>query len=316
MVFSQPTFLFAFLPLVLGVHLVAPRWARNAFLLLASLGFYAWGEGGLVLLLAGSALAAQFVGTRVARAGPGTPEARRWLGAGIALHLGLLAVFKYAGWLTGGRVAIDLPLGISFFTFQAISFLIDVYRRDAEPPRRATDFALYLALFPQLVAGPIVRYRDLARDVAERTLASSDFAEGVRRFVFGLSKKVLIADVLSHTADSVFALGPESLAPAVAWIGVAAYTLQIYFDFSGYSDMAIGIGLMLGFHLPENFRHPYASGSITEFWRRWHISLSTWFRDYLYIPLGGNRLGPARTYLNLWAVFLLCGLWHGAAWTF
>ncbi|QDV08766.1 Peptidoglycan O-acetyltransferase [Planctomycetes bacterium Poly30] len=318
MVFSQPTFLFAFLPLVLGLHLLAPRWARNGFLLLASLLFYAWGEGGLVGLLMGSAVLNYLVGRRIVRAGEESAggSRRRWTAFGIGANLGLLVLFKYAGWLTGGALAFDLPLGISFFTFQAISFLVDIERRDAEPPRSLGDFALYLALFPQLVAGPIVRYRDLAAQIRERAVTSEAFGEGVRRFVFGLAKKVLIADTLAGPADAVFALGPEALGPAIAWLGVAAYTLQIYFDFSGYSDMAIGIGLMLGFRLPENFLHPYASRSITEFWRRWHISLSSWFRDYLYIPLGGSRRGPARTYLNLWIVFLFCGLWHGAAWTF
>ncbi|MFT5731589.1 MAG: alginate O-acetyltransferase complex protein AlgI [Planctomycetota bacterium] len=315
MVFSQPTFLFVFLPLVLGLHLLAPRWARNGLLLLASLGFYAWGEGGLVGLLIGSAAVNHWIGRRIVRTEERAAR-RRWTAAGVAANLGLLVLFKYAGWLTGGALAFDLPLGISFFTFQALSFLIDIERRDADPPRGLSDFALYLALFPQLVAGPIVRYRDLAAQIRERTVTSEAFAEGVRRFVFGLAKKVLIADTLAGPADTIFALSADALSPAVAWLGVAAYTLQIYFDFSGYSDMAIGIGLMLGFRLPENFRHPYASSSITEFWRRWHISLSTWFRDYLYIPLGGNRHGAVRTYLNLWVVFILCGLWHGAAWTF
>ena len=326
MVFSQPTFLFVFLPLVLGLHLLCPKGIKNLFLLLASLGFYAWGEGELVALLLGSAAVNYFVCRRMVSgdpvgegsAGEGSAgeRRRRWMAIGVALNLALLVLFKYAGWLTGGALELELPMGISFFTFQAISFLVDVHRRDAEAPRSPSDFALYLALFPQLVAGPIVRYRDLASQIKERTLSSGAFAEGVRRFVFGLAKKVLIADTLSGSVDSVFALSAEALSPAVAWLGVAAYTLQIYFDFSGYSDMAIGIGLMLGFRLPENFLHPYASRSITEFWRRWHVSLSSWFRDYLYIPLGGSRGGPVRTYLNLGIVFLLCGLWHGAAWTF
>jgi alginate O-acetyltransferase complex protein AlgI len=310
MVFSQPTFLFAFLPLVLGLHLLCPGRFRNVLLLLASLVFYAWGEGELVALLVGSAAVNYFVCGRM------IAGARGWLAVGVALNLALLVLFKYAGWLTGGAVDLALPMGISFFTFQALSFLVDVHRRDAEAPRSLSDFALYLALFPQLVAGPIVRYRDLAQQIRERTVTSAAFAEGVRRFVFGLAKKVVIADTLAGAADSVFALSADALSPAVAWLGVATYTLQIYFDFSGYSDMAIGIGLMLGFRLPENFLHPYASRSITEFWRRWHVSLSSWFRDYLYIPLGGSRRGRARTYLNLSVVFLLCGLWHGAAWTF
>ncbi len=310
MVFSQPTFLFAFLPLVLGLHLLCPKGFRNVFLLLASLVFYAWGEGELVALLVGSAAVNYWVCGRMVQGGKG------WLGAGVALNLALLLLFKYAGWLSGGAIELALPMGISFFTFQALSFLVDVKRGDAEAPLSLSDFALYLALFPQLVAGPIVRYRDLAGQIRSRAISSAAFADGVRRFVFGLAKKVMIADTLEGTVSSVFALSADALFPTVAWLGVASYTLQIYFDFSGYSDMAIGIGLMLGFRLPENFLHPYASRSITEFWRRWHVSLSSWFRDYLYIPLGGSRRGRARTYLNLSIVFLLCGLWHGAAWTF
>jgi alginate O-acetyltransferase complex protein AlgI len=343
--FSDPVFLFAFLPLVVVVHALVPRWLGNAWLLVASLGFYAWGEGELVLVLAGSIGVNHLLGRALVRArgrasasksSTGTQDAARdrtLVAFAVALNLGLLVLYKYAGWLLGGlgdltgldalhaaaawaERRLTLPLGISFFTFQAISFLLDIRRGDAEAPRGPLDFGVYIALFPQLVAGPIVRYRDLADQLRTRVLSLPGFAEGVRRFVQGLAKKVLVADVLGAPADSIFALEPHALTPALAWTGCACYTLQIYFDFSGYSDMAIGIGRMLGFTLPENFRHPYASRSITEFWRRWHISLSTWFRDYLYVPLGGNRRGPLRTYTNLWIVFLVCGLWHGAAWTF
>jgi len=211
---------------------------------------------------------------------------------------------------------IRLPIGISFFTFQALSYVIDVYRREGAAQRNPLNFGLYIALFPQLIAGPIVRYRDIAIELAERTVNVDGFARGVRRFVIGLGKKMLIANVLAAVADKIFALDPHSLDAGTAWLGTLCYTAQIYFDFSGYSDMAIGLGLMFGFHFLENFDYPYVARSITEFWRRWHISLSTWFRDYLYKPLGGNRSGRGRTYVNLLVVFFLCGLWHGAAWNF
>jgi len=211
---------------------------------------------------------------------------------------------------------IRLPLGISFFSFQALSYVIDVYRRDAPVQKNPLDLALYVALFPQLIAGPIVRYRDVAEQIVQRTISRAGFAYGVRRFVIGLGKKMLIANTVAVPADAIFALPPEQLTLGLAWLGIVCYTLQIYFDFSGYSDMAIGLAQLFGFRFPENFNYPYVARSMTEFWRRWHISLSTWFRDYVYVPLGGNRRGAGRTYLNLWIVFFLCGLWHGAAWTF
>ena len=209
-----------------------------------------------------------------------------------------------------------LPIGISFFTFHAISYVIDVSRRDAVAQKSPVHAALYLLLFPQLIAGPIIRYRDIADQLARRVVSIDDFAYGVRRFVIGLGKKVLIANVVAGPADKIFAMAPSELSAAHAWLGIICYTLQIYFDFSGYSDMAIGLGRMFGFRFPENFRWPYVATSVTAFWRRWHISLSTWFRDYLYIPLGGNRVSPARRYRNLVTVFFLCGLWHGASWNF
>jgi alginate O-acetyltransferase complex protein AlgI len=213
-----------------------------------------------------------------------------------------------------GRV--HLPIGISFFTFQALSYIIDLYRNETTVQRSLLNFALYKALFPQLIAGPIVRYRDVARQIERRTVSLHDFSSGVQRFIIGLGKKVLIANVMGRAADTIFATPAETLPATLAWIGAIAFMLQIYFDFSGYSDMAIGLGRMFGFHFLENFNYPYIARSIREFWRRWHISLSTWFRDYLYIPLGGNRHGAARTGANLLLVFLLCGLWHGASWTF
>lgn len=337
MVFSAPTFLFLFLPVVaIAVHL-APRPARNAVLLAASLFFYAWGEREYVVLMlasigfnyaAGRALGAPWLRDHRARR-------RAGLALAVGANLALIAWFKYAAFLAGAMLdalgligvasadappaaleGIHLPIGISFFTFQAISYLVDVARGAVPPQRRFVDLALFIALFPQLIAGPIVRYKDLAAQLADRHLRLPEVAEGVRRFTIGLSKKVLVANPLGVPADAIFALPAVELAPGVAWFGLVCYSLQIYFDFSGYSDMAIGLGRLFGFRLPENFDRPYRARSITDFWRRWHISLSTWFRDYLYVPLGGNRRGPWRTHRNLFVVFLLCGLWHGASWTF
>ncbi len=350
MLFSAPIFLFAFLPLVLAVYFLAPRIARNTWLLVASLVFYAWGEPIVALVMLVSIAMNYAFGLWVDRAHR-RGSAKGVVAAAVAANIGLLVVFKYSDWLwhgigwrlmrwgllearpasLGSHVGADswlrtafleqdgsirLPIGISFFTFQAMSYVIDVYRRDAPVQKRFQDIALYIALFPQLIAGPIVRYRDVAAQIVHRVITLERFASGVRRFVIGLAKKVLIANVCAAAADKVFALPPEQLTPALAWLGIVTYSLQIYFDFSGYSDMAIGLGRLFGFEFLENFRHPYVARSITEFWRRWHISLSTWFRDYLYVPLGGNRRGPARTYVNLLVVFFLCGLWHGASMTF
>ncbi len=329
MVFSTPTFLFLFLPLVLGAYLLLPRAGKNLWLLGASLFFYAWGERWIVLIMLLSILGNYFLALRLVA----TQQAsRRTLYVVLALvfNLGLLFIFKYAnffvdsinplisslGWGSIEIPTITLPIGISFFTFQALSYVIDVYRGDAPLQRNPIDFALYIALFPQLIAGPIVRYVDVAEQIVHRQESWSKFAQGVERFVFGLAKKMIFANTAAEVADKIFQLPLDDITPGLAWLGTACYTIQIYFDFSGYSDMAIGLGLMFGFRYLENFRHPYVARSITDFWRRWHISLSTWFRDYLYIPLGGNRKGPARTYLNLFLVFFLCGLWHGASWTF
>jgi alginate O-acetyltransferase complex protein AlgI len=260
----------------------------------------------------------------------GGRAARRSLAVAVAVNLTVLGIFKYANFfadnvnaLAGAvnlpRVEVPhvlLPIGISFFTFHAISYVVDVYRRDATAQKSPVHAALYLLLFPQLIAGPIIRYRDIADQLARRIVSLEDFAAGVRRFVIGLAKKVLIANLVAGPADRIFAMPFAELSAAHAWLGIVCYTLQIYFDFSGYSDMAIGLGRMFGFRFPENFRWPYIADSVQEFWRRWHISLSTWFRDYLYIPLGGNRVSPARRYRNLVTVFFLCGLWHGASWNF
>ena len=346
MVFSSVVFLFLFLPVVLALYRLTPRRARNAFLLLASGLFYFWGEAWLLGVMLGSSLLDFGCGlwmTRSARrAGgeprlvPGAPRSRGQRAAlvlSLAGNLGVLGFFKYfdfgvenwaalmqrlgleaLAWQPGLDIA--LPLGISFYTFQSMSYTIDVYRGQVAATRRPVDFLCFVTMFPQLVAGPIVRYRDIASQLVERVVTLDGFAAGVRRFAVGLGKKVLVANSVAVPADAIFGLAPEQLTAPVAWFGLLCYTLQIYFDFSGYSDMAIGLGRMLGFKLPENFDYPYIARSVREFWRRWHITLSRWFRDYLYIPLGGGRRGTSRTYRNLLLVFLLCGLWHGAAWNF
>jgi alginate O-acetyltransferase complex protein AlgI len=330
MLFSSTVFLFAFLPLVLTVAFVLRSIAaRNAWLLAVSLLFYAWGEAIYVLLLLASIGFNGVCGAWIGRL-QGRAAARRVLVVGVVANLSLLAVFKYANFFVGNLSAslvwlgveplalepVHLPIGISFFTFQALTYLVDVYRREAPVARSAVHVALYISLFPQLIAGPIVRYRHVAAELAERSATREQIAAGLRRFVVGLGKKVLIANTLAVPADRAFAAGPDELTLVTAWVGAICFALQIYFDFSGYSDMAIGLGRVLGFHFPENFSYPYMSRSIRDFWRRWHISLSTWFRDYLYIPLGGNQRTALRTTANLFTVFLLCGLWHGASWTF
>jgi alginate O-acetyltransferase complex protein AlgI len=328
-VFASPIFLFLFLPLVLAAYFALPRRWGNGVLLAASVAFYAWSEGTMIALVFATIGCNWVLGRKIGDSAA-IATRRRWLALAVAGNLALLAVFKYAAFAvanldtvlnalgrhTIGIAAIPLPLGISFFTFHAISYLMDIYRRNAEAQRNVGTFGLYILLFPQLIAGPIIRYKDIASQIARRERHCADFQEGVRRFVIGLGKKVLIANTLGAVADPAFATAPAELNTPVAWLGITCYTLQIYFDFSGYSDMAIGLMRMCGFRVLENFDYPYVSQSIREFWRRWHISLSNFFRDYLYIPLGGNRRGTARTYANLAIVFLLCGLWHGANWTF
>lgn len=325
MLFSSAIFLFLFLPVTLGVYFAAPRRLRNAALLALSLLFYAWGEKGYVLLIAASIALNYGLGLwldawRERRAG------NYLLALAIASNVGLLILFKYANFVVANLNTvlpqaliwkpIHLPIGISFFTFEAIAYLVDIRRGETRAERNPIDFGLFMSLFPHLIAGPVVRYRDLAAAIAGRAVTTAGFAAGIRRFIIGLAKKVLIANTLARTADTLFALPPDQLATSAAWLGIVCYALHIYFDFSGYSDMAIGLGRLFGFELCENFHYPYIARSVTEFWRRWHISLSTWFRDYLYIPLGGNRRGQVRTFVNLMIVFMLCGLWHGASWTF
>ena len=332
MVFSSELFLFGFLPLALALYFATPRAApKNAVLVALSLVFYAWGGAMFVPLVLVSALANYGFGRALARLPDGpTRERRLVVAAAVTFDLAILVWFKYAGFLndnltfvTGGHIGrsvalshIYLPLGISFFTFHAISYIVDIYRGTSQARKNPLEVLLYFVFFPQLIAGPIIRYKDVAAQLSRRAVTVDDVAYGARRFVVGLGKKVLIANTLGACVDHVFNTPATALSTGLAWFALAAYTLQIYFDFSGYSDMAIGMARMFGFRFLENFDFPYVSHSIREFWQRWHISLSRWFRDYLYVPLGGNRVTPWRVYANLTIVFFLCGLWHGAKWTF
>lgn len=327
MLFSSPLFVFLFLPIVLGGYFLVPAMLRNLLLVIASLLFYAWGEGTYAIIMILSMSLNYGFGILIHEF---RYQAKWTLAVAITVNLGMLAFFKYSVFLVqnigmllaplgikvGPIDSVHLPLGISFFTFHSISYLIDIYRKDAPAQKNPLDLALYISFFPQLIAGPIVRYHDIADQLRKRMVLAEDFAIGIRRFIIGLAKKVLIANTLAIPADQIFSLPSEHLSTSLAWLGILCYTLQIYFDFSGYSDMAIGLARMFGFRFLENFNYPYISKSIQEFWRRWHISLSNWFRDYLYIPLGGNRVRPWRVYINLVIVFFLCGLWHGASWNF
>ena len=332
MVFSSPIFLFAFLPLALALYFVVPKRMRNVVLLVESLIFYIWGSGALVVVLLAS-VAVNYVTGSVVERGVTTGK-KNLVRAGVTIavitNLAVLGYFKYANWIVAqlneigealgiGTIAwtnVILPIGISFYTFQSMSYTIDISRKRVKHLSNPIDFAVYVALFPQLIAGPIVRYHEIAAQLKSRVLSSEGFAEGAVRFIHGLAKKVIIADNVAAVADVAFRVGGEGLSLHQAWLGIVAYTLQIYFDFSGYSDMAIGLGKMMGFTFPENFKHPYSAVSVTDFWRRWHITLSNWFRDYVYIPLGGSAGTTHQTYRNLWIVFLLTGIWHGANWTF
>lgn len=312
--FASVTFLFFYLPLVVALYfMLRGRSARNVLLLTASLFFYAWGEGfGLALLLISIAMNHE-LSHKIAK------HRKPWLAIGIAANLGLLIAFKYMGLITESlglpRIESRLPLGISFFTFQAMSLLVDV-ARGSKPAKNPLRTGLYISMFPQLIAGPIVRWDEIRDQIIERNETWDRFCDGTRLFMLGLAQKVLIADSVARIADAAFGADAATLAPGAAWLGLAAFTLQIYYDFAGYSNMAIGLGRIFGFELPRNFEHPYSSASFREFWRRWHMTLSRWFRDYLYIPLGGSKTGVGKTYRNLLIVFVLCGLWHGAAWTF
>ena len=329
MLFSSTIFLLLFLPIVLGVAHLAPRRLRNGWLLAASLLFYAWGEVFFVGVMVASILANFALGILIDRH-RASPRARLFLIGAVVVNIGLLFAYKYANffvanlnhvleWFSVTPVAwvpTHLPIGISFFTFQALSYVIDVYRGEARVQRNPFDLALFISLFPQLIAGPIVRYQHIEEQLTGRSVTRAKIAYGIRRFTIGLGKKVLIANAVAVPVDEIYGLGAAQITPALAWLAALCYVIQIYFDFSGYSDMAIGLGSMLGFHFPENFNFPYIARSVREFWNRWHISLSTWFRDYVYIPMGGSRCAPGRMYINLVSIFLLCGAWHGANWTF
>lgn len=319
MVFSTPIFLFLFLPAVLVLNYIIPKKyiaAKNVVLLIASLFFYAWGEPKNVLLMLLSIAVNYVCGLLLGRFDSDEKKRKVVLWASVVFNLGLLFFFKYFSFVTGGLFpVIKLPIGISFFTFQIMSYTIDVYRRSVEPQKSLLKLALYISLFPQLIAGPIVRYIDVEKQLTYRECTAEKTARGMIRFSMGLAKKVIVSNTVAAICDGIF--GSTNTVPAfTAWVGVICYALQIYFDFSGYSDMAIGMGHMLGFDFLENFNYPYVSCSVQEFWRRWHISLSSWFRDYLYIPLGGNRRGKVRTYINLIIVFACTGLWHGASFSF
>ena len=324
MAFSSVVFVCVFLPAVCILNgLIRGVRGRNALLAAASLLFYAFGDPAHLLLLLGSVLCNYIAGLLAARQGK---WGRLFLWLAVAANLGVLAFYKYLGFLAENLSlllgvplpvpAVALPLGISFFTFQGLSYVIDVYRDKSIVTRRFFDLLLYICLFPRLVAGPILKYRDVAGELHSRTVTLDGTARGVRRFILGLTKKLLLSDTAAGMVNAVFALEAGQLDFRLAWLGAVGYALQIYFDFSGYSDMAIGLGWIFGFHFGENFRYPYAAASVKEFWRRWHISLSTWFRDYLYIPLGGSRRGRLRTCINKLTVFFCTGLWHGASWTY
>lgn len=324
MVFSSSMFIFIFLPVVVLVYYISSKEIRNNILLIASLFFYAWGGLSYLKILIVSILVNYLFGILIDKAKDKINLKRCFLLLGIILNLLLLFYYKYYDFfvsnvntLFNSSLSIKnivLPIGISFFTFQGMSYIIDIYRNDAKVNKNIFSVALYIALFPQLVAGPIIKYKDINNQINFRKESIEFFSYGINRFVVGLSKKVIISDILGAMADNIFNLSTTGIDMTTAWIGAICYTFQIYFDFSGYSDMAIGLGYLFGFQFPENFNYPYISKSITEFWRRWHISLSTWFREYLYIPLGGNRKG--NVYFNLFIVFIVTGLWHGSSWSF
>ena len=321
MSFAGLAFLFFFLPVVLVGYYCFPRRWRNVFLLAANLVFYGWGEPWFLPIILVTAVANWLIGRRIAACAEAGTR-RLWLGAALVLDLGMLVVFKYTGFLLdtmglGQTLAkpLPLPLGISFYTFQVISYVVDVYRKTAPAEKSVVSFATYMTFFPQLIAGPIVRYEELRGQLAAREETWNKIANGFCLLMIGLGKKMLLANPMGQLWEGLRAL-PDGIGILGAWMGAAAFTMQIYFDFSGYSDMARGLGSMFGFEIPVNFRYPYAAQSIKEFWRRWHITLSQWFRDYVYIPLGGSRCGTVRTFVNLFIVWALTGLWHGAAWNY
>ena len=327
MVFSSILFIFIFLPALMVLYLLMPKGVgKNMVLFIGSIVFYAWGEPVYVVLMLFSAVVNYVMGLDIEMAKKTEKGAKANLIFTIVVNLFILCFFKYFGFLIdtfndifGTEIAytkLALPIGISFYTFQALSYIIDVYRGEVKSQKNFLKFAVYISMFPQLIAGPIIKYKDISRQLGKRQITRKKFGQGIEYFIFGLSKKVLLANNLGLLYTQILALNDAKLSVLTAWMGIAAYTMQIYFDFSGYSDMAIGLGKMLGFNFPANFNYPYISKSITEFWRRWHISLSTWFREYLYIPLGGNRVEPWKHIRNIFVVWLLTGLWHGASWNF
>jgi len=326
MVFSSTVFMFWFLPIVLLVYFIIPRSIKNLWLLVASLFFYAWGEPTYVWLMIFSIIMNYFFGLAVDKNREKKAKIKWIMVAMVCSNLFILGIFKYTNFiaeniekLTGLTIdvpVIPLPIGISFFTFHALSYVIDVYRGERKVQKNPLNLALYITMFPQLVAGPIVRYQTVANELNKRSESLELIFYGIKRFIIGLAKKMLLANNFGLIADQIFAQSPDQMTTGMAWIGILSYSLQIFFDFAGYSDMAIGLGKMFGFHFLENFNYPYISRSVAEFWRRWHISLGTWFRDYLYIPLGGNRGSNYETYRNLFIVWLATGIWHGASWTF
>lgn len=325
MVFSSLVFMFAYLPITLLAYYLVPRQGRNIFLFIVNLIFYGWGEPKLVLLMVFNIFFNYIGGWLVDKYRADAKKKKLFLILTCVLDIGILAVFKYTGMITETlnmlpflnipELQISLPIGISFYTFQTMSYVIDVYRDDAPVSKNFINFGTYVALFPQLIAGPIVRYRDVAEQLVNRRETLEMFTKGVKLFMVGLAKKVIIANTMGTLTTNIFATTDEN-GVVGTWVGMIAYTFQIYFDFSGYSDMACGLGNMLGFEFLKNFNYPYIAKSITDFWRRWHISLSTWFKEYVYIPLGGNRKGVKRQILNLLIVWGLTGLWHGAAYNF
>ncbi len=326
MLFSSITFLFLFLPVVMAVYYMVPNKAKNVILLIASMFFYAWGEPVYVALMILSILFNYFCGRDIKAHEDDPGKAKLSLAFAVTVNVLILGFFKYFGFLLDTLNSVlpadipyrelPLPVGISFYTFQAISYIVDVYRKKADPQKNILYFALYISMFPQLIAGPIVRYVDIEAQLQNRSVSVRRMGQGVRYFIIGLAKKVVIANTVGAVFEQIAAMPASSLSVLTAWVGAFSYAFQIYFDFSGYSDMAVGLGKMFGFKFKKNFDYPYISESITEFWRRWHISLSTWFREYVYIPLGGNRCSVSRNIFNLMVVWTLTGMWHGAAWNF
>ena len=325
MVFSSIVFLFRFLPLFFLLYYLVPERMKNLILFLGSLIFYAWGEPVYVLLMLFSTVV-DYVHGRLLERLRGKRGAKLVLLSSVVINLGVLCFFKYADFLIGSvnavlgtkvpLLSLGLPIGISFYTFQTMSYTIDVYRGQARVQRNLLDFGVYVAMFPQLIAGPIVKYRDVEKSMHHRSITLPDVSEGLKRFCMGLGKKVLLANNIGELWAFVSAMDLRRISMLTAWLGIVAFGFQIYFDFSGYSDMAIGLGRMLGFRFPENFNYPYISASVTEFWRRWHISLGSWFREYVYFPLGGSRRGLPKQLLNILVVWMLTGIWHGAGWNF